>query len=613
MLRALPLLILAAPLACGSPPIAPRATRLDVLHQVYLRGLPGSVVGLSFDGLGPCLPDLLARLKAPADELPALRATFFIEAGELDEPDAPLQRLLAEGHEVALRVAAPPAAWIAAPEALRQGLTEAARALADGLAERKLVAAVPRFWRAGGAPDPLALGRAADAERPLVLWSVYGEGRTPADLASAVIPRLAGGEIVALPTSQAGCPAVELVPLLARALQERHLTAAPVSAVLGERLERHHPPQLVRYLGPGLPGACATPLGVPGGADAGEKPRWGLVIAELPDAVQVLPLGGDGQATADVLAGPALALWAKRPTWLGMPGCARRVALDRLLPPVTATGPGGRVQWWVVDELGTSQRDARSAGPPGSPTGLPATADLVRIEARQRLGWVLRGLVASALERLGLETPLLVEARSSAAVVLARPLAPGAGPAEVEAAIGGFVQVVELSLAEYLYLAARSPVDLPALLRLARAADGFLRPGPFLVLRRDGLPDGRTLGPDGAGFAEPPAALVARVLATGATLAPGDVVAAAGAPLLGAPEADAPPDRLSRRARLRHGLARSILSGAGRSGYLRAGAMVRVDGDLLGRQLVRVVSPAGVAVPSGDAIPIRPVSPWGAP
>ncbi|MCA9527509.1 MAG: hypothetical protein KC549_14565, partial [Myxococcales bacterium] len=77
--------------------------------------------------------------------------------------------------------------------------------------------------------------------------------------------------------------------------------------------------------------------------------------------------------------------------------------------------------------------------------------------------------------------------------------------------------------------------------------------------------------------------------------------------------AEPPPDRLSRRARLRHGLARSILSGAGRSGYLRPGAVLRVDGDLLGRQLVRVVSPAGVAVPSGDAIPIRPVAPWGEP
>ncbi|MEZ4467428.1 MAG: hypothetical protein R3F43_24035 [bacterium] len=282
--------------------------------------------------------------------------------------------------------------------------------------------------------------------------------------------------------------------------------------------------------------------------------------------------------------------------------------------PAAGDGHGAGRSGAVVGGGRAGHQPARRAraGPPGSPTGLPATADLVRIEARQRLGWVLRGLVASALERLGLETPLLVEARSSA-VVLARPLAPGRGRPRWRPPSAASCR---WSSSPWPSTCAR-PRAAPWTCRRCsgwRPGRGRLpAPGAFLVLRRDGLPDGRTLGPDGAGFAEPPAALVARVLATGATLAPGDVVAAAGAPLLGAPEADAPPDRLSRRARLRHGLARSILSGAGRSGYLRAGAMVRVDGDLLGRQLVRVVSPAGVAVPSGDAIPIRPVSPWGAP
>ena len=74
--------------ACGAPPPVVPSARLDVLHHVYLRGNAGENVAITFDGLGPCAPDLLARLKQPAEGLAPLRATFFIDPA--DPPDASL-------------------------------------------------------------------------------------------------------------------------------------------------------------------------------------------------------------------------------------------------------------------------------------------------------------------------------------------------------------------------------------------------------------------------------------------------------------------------------------------------------------------------------------------
>lgn len=522
-------------------------------------------------------------------------------------PDARsiLARLEAEGHEVALRVSQVPPAWQAAPEALRVGLAEAAQALAEALAAAGWQGTLPRFWRPGAVPDVLRLGQTAEAERPLVLWSVRGE----LPLAS-VLPRLGGGDILALPGDGVGCPAVALMADLGRALTAAGLTAVPAGVLLEPQLARHHPPQALRYFGRGLPTACSTPLGLPAEADVeGERARWGLLDGAVGDTVRVLPLAGVGDTTAELLAGPAWALWDQRVRWQAMPGCLRRVPLRQLLAPITSERPGGQVRWWTVGEEGMVERDPRATGAPGGATTLPAVPDLVRLEARQRLPWPLRGLVADALERLGLDTPLLVEARSAPAMVLSHALEPGASLTEIDAALGAFVQVVELSLAEYVFLGMHDPADLAALLRVARAGDGFLRPGPFLVLRRGGLPDGRHLGPDGLGFPEAPAALVQQALAVVGRLEAGDVLAAAPAPLLGAPRVGMPPDTLSRRARLRHGLARSILAGSSRADYLRPGSVVRVEGDLLGQQEVRLAVPAGVAVPSLDAGPLRPSLP----
>lgn len=567
-------------------------------------------MALTFDGLGPCAADVVGRLKQPAEGLPPMRATFFIPPDDLPERSL-AARLEAEGHELALGVPRVPPEWRASPEALRSGLAAQAADLADGLAERGWGGALPRHWRPGGAPDPFTLGRTADAERPVVLWSVYGEGT--AELADGVLPRLAGGEVIALPTSAPECPAVGLVTEVAKGLASRRLVAVPVGELLAAELGRHHPAQAVRYLGPGLPPHCADALGRPGEVDVdSRKPRWGLVHDATAKAVRVLPVGGVEDSTAALLAGEALALWAQRARWRTMPGCLRRISHHQVLSPIAAADRSGRIQaaqWWAAGEEGLAERDARAVGSPGDPAVLPATPDLVRLEARQRLPWTLRGLVADALERLSLETPMLVEARAVPAVVISRPLEPGAPPADVDAALGAFTQVVEISLAEYLFLALSSPVDLPQLLRVARAGDGFLRPGPFLVLRQGGLPDGRRIGPDGRGFSEAPALLVQRVLDTGRRLQPGDVVTALPSSLLGPPAVPPGDAKLSRRARLRHGLARSILVGSSRPGYLRPGAVVRVEGDLLGVQEVRVAVPAGVAVPSPDAVPLKPVGP----
>ena len=267
----------------------------------------------------------------------------------------------------------------------------------------------------------------------------------------------------------------------------------------------------------------------------------------------------------------------------------------------------------------------RALGAPDGALVLPDLTDLVRIEARQRLPWRLRGLVAGALRQLDLAVPMLVEARPTVGVVVGTALTPppaangkddeinGESPLDAArsavgvGAVGGYVQLVEWTLSEYLYLARRHPAALPDLQRAARAADGFLRVGPFVVLP-DGAgsaPDPARLGPDGAApLSADPQLLLARVLAAGHALAPGDLVFAAPEPVVGPPEVAPPTDTDSLRAALRRGLAAAVTVGFRRPEYLRPGSVVTVDGDQLGRQPLRVAVPPGVNAPTRDALPL---------
>jgi hypothetical protein len=166
------------------------------------------------------------------------------------------------------------------------------------------------------------------------------------------------------------------------------------------------------------------------------------------------------------------------------------------------------------------------------------------------------------------------------------------------------VQIVEVTLGEYLFLAQRDPLATPVLQTAARASDGFVRAGPYLVLPQDGLPDLRHVGPDGRAPLDDAVELARSVLRSGRALKPGDVIAAGIPAVQGPPPTISPAGIFSRRARLRHALARSILEGLSRPTYLRPGAVFKVDGDLLGRQVVRVAVPAGVAVPSRSIRPL---------
>lgn len=606
-------LALLCSLGCGGGP-APRPARLDVLEHVYLRGpaADGQRIALTFDGIGACTPALLDALAGTAEAPRRVPATFFVDPSEwiaLAEDDArkdALARLAKDGHAVALGPRTVPSAWRGAPTAMRQGLV----AMADALAARaRSVGLTPlRAWRPRESIDLNLLGRAADAERPVVLWSVHADllpGEGEARIA-ALTPRLTADAIVALPGGGAQCPAVEALPPLLDALSARGLTPTTIDALLGARLARHTPPRLVRFRGPGLPPQCAVRgLTAEAGDPSVPAARWGLVLATEGADLRVLPLPGVDRSTADVLVDPTIrGAWADRAQWRSAPGCLRRVARGQLLSPVSATHAGRRIKWWHRTQAGLEPRDPRVVVPTGSPVLLPTRADLVRIEARQRLPWGLRGVVGDALDRLGLEAPLLLEAGAGTALVIGRPLAPTADDATIRAAIGGVVQIVEVTLGEYLFLAWRDPRALTALQTAARAADGFLRAGPWLILPTESVPDLRRIGPDGRAPLGDGIALIRAVLRAGASLKPGDVIAAGVPPVRGPPRTAAPPGIFSRRARLRHALARSILEGSNRPAYLRPGAVMTVEGDLLGRQTVRIAVPAGIAVPSRSIRPL---------
>lgn len=621
----------------GAPPEA--SSQLDVLDDVYLRGAPAPSgpgrVALTFDGPSSCTDALLGRLHAPrggaaGDAVSSpLTATFFVDPGDLTtaaERDAgglqaTLERLVADGHGLALRVDAVPAAWRSGPAAMRQGLTERTRATQALLAAHGLTATPPlALWRPP-AIDPASLALGAAVERPMVLWTL--RLRADADLDTELpqlIERLSDGDIVALPGGGAGCPAVDALPRIAAGLAAAGLATVTLDEMLGGHLSRYAPPQLVRYRGPGLPPSCRSALDLPP-ATAGEGDprspaiRWGLVHRSEASPV-VLPVPDVGPQTDAVLGARAQLdhLWRTRRRWSGLPACLHRVTSADLLAPISVdrAQTGGRIGWWSVGER-VERRDARVIGRPSAPVELPARADLARVEARQRLPGPVRGVVAQALERVDLDLPVLMELQPAGGVVVGAALTPADvdDPVRLQRAVAGYVQVAELSMGEYLYLARTHPRTSGRSRRAARGGDGFLRPGPHLVLARPGLgPDPRRLGIDGRdALPIAPATLLARVLAAGHSLAPGDVVAIGLEPVQGAPLILPPNAGDGLVATLRSGLVHAVLAGTRTPLYLRPGSTRRLDGALLGVQWVRLVVPAGVAAPTAASTPLVEVAP----
>ncbi len=651
-IRLIPALLATCLSACGgaAPTPPPPPPPADVFHDVFLRGpasppgTPGRVA-LTFDAVTPCTAALLGRLREPGPDAAPLRATFFLERRALErvageDPEglrAVLQRIVAEGHAIGLRVEALPGDWRDDTAALRNAVAAEERAVRALLAEHGAGDPGPlRVWRPPAELDRLSdVSRAAAAGRALVLWSRRVDAPEAALLAERFAGAVGDGDIVALPGGGAGCPAVGAVPEMAATLVAAQLHAVTVPDLLGPVLERYAPVRVVRYHGPGLPPACAEPLGLAAESDAeAATSRWGLVDADAADgALRVLPLPGTAGATGTFVGAPlaaARSLWAGRDRWRALPACLRQVPAHRVESPITARRAAGeRARWWVAGPGGVAERDPRALAPPGRPVLLPTRADLLRLEARLRLPERLRGVVADALERLGLETPLLVEARATTGVVVGAPLRAdvlAAAPAErrraLAGAVAGYVQLLEVSLGEYLFLAAWSPGDAAALARAARGADGVAPAGPFLTLPSvaGGAPRHEAVGTDGVpAFAEPPERLLARVLRAGVELHPGDVVAAEPPPVVGPPApaagARSEPAAGTSAPGVRDLLAMALVRGFANAAYLRPGHVWRAEGDLLGHQTLRIALAPGVAVPSADLRPLAepPATPEAAP
>lgn len=646
----------------ASPPPAPPVERipherLDVFHDVYFRGGPGAPgtpkrVALTFTGLDTCTGPLLSRLREPERGAAPLPATFFFEPAALEvelaaHPDAAraaLARLAAEGHGVALEVERFAPAWRADPAAFRAGLGTEIGLLGNILRANSGTfppGAIP-FRGPAGAPDLLTWG--ATSGRPQVYWSMHADlaRELPAALEARFAAEARDGDIIALETAATpgDCGQVEGVVAVAHGLKAAGLAVVPLTTLLGAELGRYEAARLLRYDGPGLAPECARALelpvaeqtGSPGSSDLrgdfvlprqelmklDHAPHWGLVGDTLPDGrLVVLPLPrAPGKAALGAPADPAgaSALWERRATWRGLPACLVTVSPEHRLSPLSGDArlfliAGPTPSGGTPPAEAAARRDARVVSAPDRPLVLPTRDDLVRLEARQRLPWRLRGLVAQTLAGLGLETPLLLEARPTVGVAVGAPLAPAdvVDRDALRRAVAGYVQVTEASLGEYLFLARLFPADAPRLERAARGGDGFLRVGPYLVLR--GAPGeapsprhlGVTGGPiedePGAGLDGAPEDLLARALQSGVALGPGDVVAYAPRPLAGAPEVGLDRARGTGRASTRRLLAESVLRGAVRPAYLRPGAPYEADADLLGAVRFRVVSPPGVQVP----------------
>lgn len=615
------LLVLPAVLAlgCGAGP-TPRPLIDDVFHDVYLRGAPSpggrGRVALTVPGPGPCTDRLLA---VAAEH--GLALTVMVDAAALDAAEGPalkatLARIDTDGHGLGLAPRSLPADW-QDPVAFRQGLAEITRAVRAHLTAHGIEAPPLRAWRPPSA-DRATLAAARAAERPIVLWSLRAPGGPDfAPALPALLDRLTDGDIVALPAGDRGaCPAADGLPRVAAALKAAALDAVPLDALLAPHAARYGPPRVVRFRGPPPSAACRALAGAPPEDPVPEQPlpppdaaRWGLVHAVGPGEVTALPVGGD-EGTAALLAdrGRIDRLWAARAAWAARPACLRTIPIDRLLPPITPTRGAAPIGWWSVGAEAIERREPRAIGAPGGPTLLPDRADLARFEARQKVPWAARGVVAGALEMLGLDVPLLTELRSTLALVIGARLTPDAADddAAIRRAIAAYAPVAELSMGEYLFLAESLPAAANQLRRTARAADGFLRPGPMLVLAAPGRgPDPGRLGLDGgATFGERPVALVRRLLADGRALEPGDVVAAAPPPPRGAPLVFATGRAESMGAALRTALGRSLLVAMMLPIYLRPGATRGFDGDLFGRWRLRVAVPAGVAAPATEARPL---------
>lgn len=610
--RTISLCFLGALAGCGAAPSPTPTRRLDVFHDVYLRGAPSAAgrVALTFEGVTACTGPILAALKAPGPGLPPLRATFFLNprsvaAAEAADPSANkalLARLAAEDHRVALSAA------MTGDDATEQRLAlgAASTALAGQLKAAGAQAAhSPRIWRPTLSTIALeAIGNTAEADRPAILWSLRAEPGHEL----AVLDRLADADIVALPGGGTGCPSVDLVPRLARALKAAGLQAVTVPELLEQQLERHRPARAVRYHGPGLSAECARALAVDPSPRTSPL-RWGLVDAVTPNGVRLLPLGVSGSTTADLVAAlPTVRrLWGRRGDWRGMPGCLREVLAPQLLSPVTPEALGGRTRWHTV---GDGPRDARAAVAAGRALVVPTIHDLTRIEAVQRLPWITRGLVGGALGNLGLETPLLLESRGGIGLIIAKAIGPDdLGHLERAAeVVAGYTLLTEVSAAEYLLLATRFPKAASALKTAARASDGFLQVGPFLVIPAvsGGAPDATRLAVDGQ-LAFPAGALATLrdVLRGGVSLRPGDVVSVVPRGVSFAPEVDVDVSNAgSYRSATRHTLAQALRDGLRQAKYLRPGRTTRVEGDLLGQHQTRLAAPPGIAVPTQTVVPV---------
>ncbi len=589
MVRALlPILLLGC---AGSPSPAPS---WDLFHRVYLRGqLDGSGrVALSFEGPNSCTPAILEALHKEE-----LNATFFLD------PDKPLskesfKRLQGEGQALALLIKelpeAPDEAWF---KAQRRRL----EARFEGIEGLRL----EPFWRLHN-PNVEALRRAQSLAAPLLLWSLKLPQGDLEEMLSAGRRRWGDGEIIAFPDGGADCSTLPLITQLKGALAAEGLRVVPLPELLSPSLERHSSIRLIRLRqGIKLSSSCREALSFPP-----KEAYWGMVDHISPEGIRFLPLVAPPSTAALLEQAEALeVLWEQRRRWRALPACLRQVSMEALHSPFSPQGPQGRVHWWVAGpEL--QSRDPRALAAPGEALILPALADLVRLESQQRLPRRLRGLVAGALSRLGLEAPFLVELRESAALVLSQPLSPellrrSDALAQVQRAIGGYSAFLAASLGEYLFLAALEPQQAKLLQRMARAAEGFLHPGPFLVLAREGrgpIPDRLRLGRRPA-FAEPPERLVMRVLRAGISLRPGDIIASP-APAVQPPSGALDRSAVTRRAALRGGLARSILHNLESLSYLRPGDGLALEAGLLGRQRLRLAVPPGIAVPSPEARPL---------
>lgn len=607
--------------AVDEPAASARNARRDVLREVFLRGAPAEASGgpraaLTVEGLDACSAGLLARAAQPAPGARPLRLTFFLSAGDVAAARAAsesgareaIARLRTDGHEVALRVERAPLEGEVDARGFRALLAVEAAALRTALVDAGWPEVPePRAWR--GPPERGLFDRSGFTDRPLVLWSVHppDPASTSADAYVAdLVASVRDADILRWASAEGHCGLLESVGSTSTALDRAGVRASTLSEVLGPFATRRSSVRLLRFASETAAPCETAPSGDAGPSERGLTARWGLVV-DVPagERAVVVPLAERGTVATRLVEAPA---WPSVEAASVAPlHCRVEVPQARWLSPLASDRAV-----WITGRGRPARRDARALAPTTTPLALPTLADLVRLESKQRLPWRLRGIVARALGGLGLSTPLLLETRTSVGVVVGRMVTPAALEAptgELAGAIAGYVQWNETSLGEYLVLAEARPADADALTRSAYAFDGALRAGPFLVIDRRGggaatidpvlLP-----GPGAPAFGRPATALLADVLRTGASLAPGDVVVVAPAPLEPAalePVMDdevAPPGR----AGLRHTVARALLAAAERDRWLRPGAPVESRADTLGLLAFRLVLPAGVAVPDLRAL-----------